>query len=143
MRNCRFLCDIKEISHLFDFLTLPKDHFLYSDVNKLVIGVFKLETLHIPIREFVGLRSKMYSFNFSVDEQKMIDTNKLKGVKKSVVKKEITFDDYYRCLMSEKKEHIQQHSKFNVIRLIKHNIYSIEVDKIGLCSHDDKRFLLL
>ena len=117
-----FYADIKEISHLFDFSTLPKDHFIYSDVNKLVIGVFKLETQQIPIREFVGLRSKMYSFQlFSEDEQKMIDTKKLKGVKKSVVKKEITFDDYYRCLMSEKKEHIQQHSKFNVIRSIKHN----------------------
>ena len=87
---------------MYDFSDYKKDHFLYSDVNKKVIGKFKDETHGVPIREFVGLRSKMYAFSlFDEKKQKTIETKKLKGVKQHVVKKELKFADYYRSLMGE------------------------------------------
>ena len=60
------------------------DSFLYyietedvSDQNKKVLGKFKDETNDTPIREFVGLRSKMYSFTLLVGEK-----HTAKGIKK-------------------------------------------------------------
>ena len=138
-----FYKDVKEISHHFDFSEYPKTHELYSEEFKKALGKFKDETHSILIREFVGLRSKMYSFKYFDDKKgKLVESKKLKGIKKSVVKKEITFNDYYRSLMGETKENIQQMAKFNCIRSIKHQLYSITVDKVGICAHDDKRFLL-
>lgn len=71
-----------------------------------------------------------------------VDNNKLKGIKKSVVKKEIKFTNYYRSLMGESKAEIQQRSKFNVIRSTNHVLHSMTVNKVGICSADDKRYLL-
>jgi hypothetical protein len=138
-----FYSDIKDQSDLYDFSEYPKSHMLYSDVNKKVIGKFKDETNSVPIREFVGLRSKMYSFKlYDNEKQKMIESKKAKGIKKNVVKREIAFDDYYRSLMGETKENIQQMTSFNCIRSIKHEVYSLTINKIGLCAHDDKRYLI-
>ena len=109
-----FYKDVKEISHHFDFSEYPKTHELYSEEFKKALGKFKDETHSILIREFVGLRSKMYSFKYFDDKKgKLVESKKLKGIKKSVVKKEITFNDYYRSLMGETKENIQQMAKFN------------------------------
>jgi hypothetical protein len=46
------------------------------------------------VTEFVGLRAKMYSI-MTADGTK----NRAKGVQRSVVKKQITFDDYKRTLI--------------------------------------------
>jgi len=40
----------------------PKDHPLYSDKNKKVIGKFKDELNSIKMLEYIELRSKMYSY---------------------------------------------------------------------------------
>ena len=37
---------------------------------------------------------------------------------------------------------IQQSTTFNTIRSYKHDVYSISQTKIGLCSFDDKRYIL-
>ena len=76
------------------------------------------------IAESVGLRAKLYSYRMhSGSEEK-----KAKGVKKSFIKKKITFDDYKRCLFSEKP----QTRTMNVIRSYKHEVYTEEVNKIAL-----------
>ena len=54
--------DMKSNAPLYDFSEYPKTHVLHSMENKKVIGKLKDETGSIPIREFVGLRSKMYAF---------------------------------------------------------------------------------
>ena len=41
--------------------TLKTVHF-YDNTNKKVIGKFKDECQSIPVAEFIGLRSKMYSY---------------------------------------------------------------------------------
>ena len=50
------------------------------------------------IEEFVGLREKMYSLKTKEEEMK-----KEKGVKKNVVKKDISHQDYVDCLFEERK----------------------------------------
>ena len=61
----------------YDFSDYPKDHQLYSEQNKKVIGKFKDECSGTPIAEYVGLRPKMYSI-LRADDQLI---RKTKGVK--------------------------------------------------------------
>ena len=86
------------------------------------------------IEEFVGLRAKLYSYKmFKEKEEK-----KCKGIKKSVIKKNISHEDYKECLFSKKT----QMRKMNVIRSHKHEIFSETVNKIALSANDDKRIIL-
>ena len=83
------------------------------------------------IEEFVGLRAKLYSYKmFEGKEEK-----KCKGIKKVVIKKQISFDDYKECLLSKQT----QMRKMNVIRSHQHELYSETVNKIALAADDDKR----
>ena len=129
--------DMKADKDLYDFSDYPKNHPLYDDKNKKVIGKFKDESSSQIVTDFCGLRSKMYAYRVAGEEHK-----KAKGVKKSVVKKVIKYKDYYRALKGETKVDIQQVVNFNTIRSYNHQIYSIGISKIGLCAHDDKRFIL-
>ena len=86
------------------------------------------------IEEFVGLRAKLYSYKmFEGKEEK-----KCKGIKKVVIKKQISFDDYKECLLSKQT----QMRKMNVIRSHQHELYSETVNKIALAADDDKRIIL-
>ena len=46
------------------------------------------------LTEFVALRAKLYAYK-TLDKK---EENKQKGIKKSVVKKTLIFDDYKKCL---------------------------------------------
>lgn len=61
----------------------------FDKTNKKVIGKFKDEATGIPISEFVGLRSKMYSY--TKDNSKSDRT--AKGTKKCVIKKDLKHED--------------------------------------------------
>jgi hypothetical protein len=130
-----FFQDIKDdVDKLFDNSDYPKDHMCYNSKNKKVIGMFKDEAAGRQIEEFVGLRSKLYSYKMcdGQDEHK-----KCKGVKKSVVKKTITHEDYKNCLFTSKT----QLRKMNVIRSHLHDIYCEEIYKVALSADDDKRVI--
>ncbi|XP_031550280.1 uncharacterized protein LOC116287732, partial [Actinia tenebrosa] len=73
----------------YDTSAYPKEHFLYSAKNKKVIGKMKDEMSGKPIIEYVGLKPKMYSVLKMDGAEK-----KAKGVKKYVVKKDITHESY-------------------------------------------------
>ena len=60
--------DMESMKTHYDFSDYPKDHPLFSEQNKKVIGKFKDECSGTPIAEYVGLRSKMYSI-LRADEQ--------------------------------------------------------------------------
>ena len=96
--------------------------------------MFKDEAGGKVIDEFVGLRAKLYSYKMFEGEE----SKKCKGVKKLVVKKSITHEDYKNCLFTGK----EQLRKMNVIRSYKHEIYTEEVNKVALCPSDDKRHIL-
>ena len=70
--------------------------------------MFKDEACGKLIAEFVGLWEKLYSYKmFAADEQ----IKKYKGVKKTVVTKTITHDDYKNCLFTK----TIQYRRINVI----------------------------
>ena len=81
--------DMKQQQGEFDFSGYPHDHICYSATNKKVIGKMKDELNAVSMREFVGLRAKMYSLEYGQTSMK-----KAKGVKKYVIKNYMTHNDY-------------------------------------------------
>ena len=67
---------------MFDNSDYPENSPYYCNTNKKIIGKFKDEACGIPITEFVGLKSKMYSY--VKDNEKGGKT--AKGIKKNVIK---------------------------------------------------------
>ena len=117
----------------FDTSDYPTDHRLHSNTNKKVIGKMKDETASVPIKEFVGLRSKMYSMKYGGVEKKTA-----KGVKKAAIRKSLRHAMYKDALF---KESITQ-ATMHVIRSINHQIYSMVCNKLALSPYDDKRYVL-
>ena len=103
---------------------------LYSETNKKVIGKFKSEEAGNEISEFISLRSKLYSYKTDKDCVK-----KCKGIKKQVVKNEITFDEYKAVFL----ERVPIEKQMNVFRSREHQLYTEKVTKVGLDGNDDKK----
>ena len=123
--------DLYNLKDLFDFSNLNKEHKLFSNKNKKVVGKFKIETPeNIWIDEFVALRSKAYSFKCNNN-----NTNKLKGISKSQ-SKGIKFDEYKNCLFGA--DYKKNCDNF-LIRSINHEMYLQKVEKKGLSAFDEKR----
>jgi hypothetical protein len=132
-----FFKDISNNVHeKFDTSNLGKSHpsGIPTGVNKKVIGMMKLETGAKQIEEFVGLRSKLYAYKLAEDGD---EEKKCKGIKKTVTRKEITFDNYKKCLFSGKR----QWRGMNVFRSRLHEIYTERVVKVALSANDDKRLV--
>ncbi|CAH1115853.1 unnamed protein product [Psylliodes chrysocephalus] len=147
----------------FDTSDYPEQNiFDIPQVNKKVLGMMKDENNGIPMTDYVGLRAKLYSLKVLVtddavlkmrkeleekeyDEEEIEEmirhfgvTKKAQGVKSSVVKTKINFDDYIECLDSWSAKVISQ----NLIRSSKHQVHSIVQEKIALSPFDDKRYLI-
>jgi hypothetical protein len=80
----------------------------------------------------VGLRSKQYAYKIAEDGD---EEKKCKDVKKAVIRKEITFDNYKKCLLSGER----QWRGMNVFRSWLHEIYTERIIKVALSANDDKR----
>ncbi|XP_065684304.1 uncharacterized protein LOC136096687 [Hydra vulgaris] len=134
-----FYADItNDIESKFDTREFDKNHPAVRNgfkvgVNKKVLEMFKDESAGKQISEFLGLRSKLYSYK--VDEE---DKKRCKGVNKNVVKNYITHEDYKDCLMNRK----DQMRKMNIIRSHCHDVYTEEINEIALSAEDDKRVIL-
>ena len=125
--------DFWKDKHLFDNSDYPKDSPFHNNANKKVIGKFKDEAAGMPIVEFVGLRSKMYSY-IKDNEQ---SSRTAKGIKKNVIKKQLGHDKYKDVLFNKK----QMCHTMRLIKSEKHQIGSYVVDKISLSCFDDKRYI--
>ena len=106
----------------------------FDKTNKKVIGKFKDEAAGIPIVEFVGLRSKMYSY--MKNNQKGGKT--AKGIKKNIIKNNIKHENYKDTLLCNQ----QLHHTMKTIRSEKHQLGSYEINKVSLSCFDDKRYIL-
>ena len=126
----------RDVQDRFDTSEYPKGHpsGIPTGVNKKVLGMFKDEAKGKNIKEFVGLRAKLYSYKMEEGEE----NKKCKGIKKAVVERNIRHEDYKTCLETGK----EQLRKQNIIRSYEHELYTEEVNKIALSSKDDKRYLL-
>ena len=125
-----------DVRDRFDTSDYPEGHpsGIPTGINKKVLGKFKDEAAGKVIKEFVGLRAKLYSYK--MDEGK--ENKRCKGIKKAVVEKSIRHEDYKTCLTTGKEQLRRQ----NIIRSYEHELYTEEVNKVALSAADDKRYLL-
>ena len=126
----------KDVKDRFDTSDYPENHpsGIPTGINKKVLGMFKDEAAGKIIKEFVGLRAKLYSFKMEDGKE----NKRCKGVKKQVVENSITHEDYKTCLRTGK----EQLRKQNILRSYEHEVYTEEVNKIALSALDDKRYIL-
>ena len=116
----------------YDFSEYPKDHHLYSEINKKKVGLMKDEMNGDIIAEFVGIRAKQYS----VLTEKKKEILKAKGVKYLYTKTHFNHQIYKNCVL----ENYSQQAQFNLIRSNKHDISSITQTKNALCNVDNKKY---
>ena len=81
----------------------------------------------------VALRPKSYAFHTSNN----VVVKKSKGVKRNVLERDISFNDFKDCLMN----HIPLTQTMRGIQSFNHHIYSMENSKLSLSAYDDKRFI--
>ena len=100
---------------MFDFSNYSTKSKYYESSNKSVIGKMKDETGGVAIKEFVGLKSKMYSFLVDNSEHK-----KAKSVNENVVGT-LSYNGYKDILLNK--------------------IGTYEIKKISLSCFDDKIYI--
>jgi hypothetical protein len=116
----------------FDTSDFPTTHPQYSPTNKKKAGKFHDELAGRPMKEFVGLRAKMYSFTVDEAERKVA-----KGIGRTAIRQDLKFDQYKSCLENQTKTCVRMQQ----IRSVKHKLHTVDVTKIGLSSFDDKRYI--
>ena len=102
-------------------------------------GKFKDESASKCITEFVGLRSKMYSF--MLDDKKdvsKVEVRVAKDVQKSVIFNDLRFSTNLNWLWNNE---VKVHN-FKTICSMKHSVATYAQSKITLCPFEDKRYLL-
>ena len=119
-----------DVEDRFDMSGYVPDRPLSVGKNKKVTGLMKDEQGGGIMKEFITLRPKMYAYKFVSSESK-----KCKGIKKCVVKKTISFKDYKTCLFSGETSYRSQ----LMFRSSKHEVRTLEVNKLALSRDDDKR----
>ena len=128
-----FYRDMSDNKEQFDLSDMKLEQFKNSD-NKKVVGKFKDETQGIPICEFIGLRSKMYSIKLDDDSEKKT----AKGIVRNVIKKYLKHENYKQILETGGR----MNSSMKMIRSFDHEIYTVNVTKVSLSAYDDKRYIL-
>ena len=156
--------------NLFDNSDYPKSSKFFFGENKKVIGKFKDEAAGKPILEFVGLKSKMYSYTKEEYERVKLEITKkddrfkfqMVPVKddednQKCIKK--YFDVDYKTAKGVKKNVIKKeiihnnyrnvlftnetmHHQMKSIRSELHQISSYHLNKVSLSPFDDKRYIL-
>ena len=126
----------RDVKDRFDTSDYPENHpsGIPTGINKKVLGMMKDEAAGKIIKEFVGLRAKLYSFIMDEGEE----IKKCKGIKKQVVESSISHEDYKTCLLTGK----EQLRKQNILRSRNHEVFMEEVNKVALSALDDKRHIL-
>ncbi len=116
---------------LLDSSNYPSTHPFYSTKFKAKLGCIKDESCGEVFKEWVLLRPKCYSMLTVGGSSK----TRAKGVQRSVVKKEITFNDYkHAYLQNTELYHVQRRFQSS-----NHIIHTIEFVKRSLSFFEDKR----
>ena len=99
--------------------------------NKKVPGLFKDELGGKIIIEVIELRQKTYTY---LDDDGN-DHKKTKGTKRCVIKQELMFENFKDCWSNNKNVYRSQQR----FKSYNHDVYTENINKIALCSNDDKR----
>ena len=125
--------DMYENKNIYDFSEYPKNYPNFDMSNKKVLGKFKDELNSKIITEFIALKPKMYSFEYTsgteYNNTLIKNENKCKGVKKSV---DLKHDEYKKSLFNEEIIY----KEFYNLQLNKQNIYLDKINKIALNPFD-------
>ena len=148
--------DIKEMDEHFDCSEYPETHMLYNTKHQAIPGLFKDERGSHIITEFIGLRSKLYSYKYEdvydennpdslyislkdlFNEKSYYIKNVGKGIKKCVLNKKIHTDDYKYVL----DNNVVIRKDMNLIKSKLHKVHTETINKIALSAFDNKRFIL-
>ena len=128
---------VSKFQKWFDFSQYPKDHPLFDETNRKSVGKFKDELNGLCMTRFIGLRPKLYSFEYLDLSGVVFGKNTAKGVQKAM-KNRLTFDEYESCLINMNAKIVQMNS----IRSDHHKLFTYNINKIGLSAFDDKRYIL-
>ena len=109
-------------------------YYLYSNEREGVPELFKDECKGKIIKEFIGLRIKMYSVDIHDDKRKMATA----GVKTAIAKHELLHNKFKDVLLGGNEVSIEQ----KTIRSINHKLFTVNQRKNALSAIDDKRFIL-
>ena len=142
--------DMVDHKELYDFSNYPKEHRLrkavgedFIEKNKAVIGLFKDESGGRYGEEYAGVRSKAYSFYtlpeiYGSKKGEITEVRKAKGLKKSIVKKDLHHRLYVSCVL-EGKEDISRTGYF--LRSDRHRMYQVRQTKRSINPLDTKLWL--
>ena len=125
-----------DIKNRFDMSSYHSSRPLPVGLNKKVIGLMKDELGGEIMTEFITLRPKMYAYKAGGSEStaRRDEVKKCKGIKKCVVPKMISFEDYKNCFLSGETSYRSQ----LMFRSSKHEVRMLEVNKLALSRDDDK-----
>ena len=118
---------------MFTSSSYSADSKYYNDSNKLVVGKIKDKTGGVTIKQFSGLKQKMYSFLIDDGSEHKI----VKGVNENVVATMSHGGD--KDVLLNKK--YLRHS-MNKIPSKDHRIETFEINKISLSCFYDKIYIL-
>ena len=122
----------EDVPMRFDMSGCCKDRPLPVGLNKKVIALMKDELGGAIMTVFIALRPKLYSYG----KLNGAEDKKCEGIKKCMVKKTLAFDNYKNCLFSPTNEStFRQQLMF---RNQKHEVHTVEVNKVALNRDDDK-----
>ena len=79
----------------------PENSPYYCNANKKVFGKFKDEACGVPVIEFIGLKSKMYSYVKNNEK----GGKTAKGIEKNVIRNNIKHEDYKNVLLNNEQLH--------------------------------------
>jgi hypothetical protein len=128
--------DMYERLNLFDTSAFPIDHPCHSNQNKKRVGTFADEMKGKKIiKQFVGLRAKLYSF--LTNDAEDVGKNVAKGVKRVSIEKDLHHSMYIDCLSNLNCTY----TTYSTINSKLHEIYTMSVQKLALSPYDDKRYV--
>ena len=148
-----FYADItNNMEKRFDTSGYVPDRPLPIGKNKKVIGLMRDELGGTIMTEFVLLRPKLYSYKKldgleTPNGPHFVEDKKCKGIKKCVVKKTLMLEDYKNCLFVDSTENGGRQAapdpcgvyrSQQMFRSIRHEIFTLEVNKVALNKDDDK-----
>jgi hypothetical protein len=153
--------DMKKMGSYFDMSEYDKDHPLYGihldKTNAKVLGKFKNEYSNAEITHIACPRPKMYGIRslkiatkrkhpggpleYLNDEHgdwqtDVLEGKKAKGITKTAVKNQISFNDYQRVM----NENVQTYATMRGIKSTRHVLFTEETVKKALNGLDTKRF---
>ena len=148
--------DVKEMDEHFDCSEYPETHMLYNTKHQAIPGLFKDERGSHIITEFIGLRSKLYSYKYKdvydennpdslyvslrdlFNEKSYYIKNVGKGITKCVFNKKIHTDNYKYVL----DNNVVIRKDMNLIKSKLHKVHTETMNKIALSAFDNKKYIL-